>query len=196
MGEVYRATDINLTRQVAIKVLPETFANDPERLARFEREAKTLASLNHPNIAQIYGFEKADGTRALVMEALAFKFRQCCQNVQLHLPGGRRAVDASPKRHERDADSLKLFEQRYEMAEVAPEPIQAPANEHVEAPTLAPGADARQAAWAAVDAALRKRIQALCWFGCAGGSEADLPSFALSHDVEKGKDLGQRFLVL
>ena len=54
MGEVYRATDVNLTRQVAIKVLPNTFANDPERLARFEREAKTLAALNHPTIAQIY----------------------------------------------------------------------------------------------------------------------------------------------
>ena len=68
MGEVYRATDTNLGRQVAIKVLSDTFANDPEQLARFEREAKTLASLNHPNIAQIYGFETADSTRALVME--------------------------------------------------------------------------------------------------------------------------------
>jgi len=53
MGEVYRATDTTLGRQVAIKVLPEAFSTDPERVARFEREAKTLASLNHPNIAQI-----------------------------------------------------------------------------------------------------------------------------------------------
>ena len=68
MGEVWRATDANLGRQVALKVLPDTFAHDPERLARFEREAKTLASLSHPNIAIIYGLEKADGTRALVME--------------------------------------------------------------------------------------------------------------------------------
>jgi serine/threonine protein kinase len=68
MGDVYRGTDTNLARQVAIKILPDTFAHDPERLARFEREAKTLASLHHPNIAQIYGFEKAHGTRALVME--------------------------------------------------------------------------------------------------------------------------------
>ena len=68
MGQVYCAIDTNLGRQVAIKVLPDAFAHDPERLARFEREAKTLAALNHPNIAQIYGLEKADGTRALVME--------------------------------------------------------------------------------------------------------------------------------
>jgi eukaryotic-like serine/threonine-protein kinase len=68
MGEVYCATDTNLGRHVAIKVLPEAFANDPERVARFEREAKTLASLNHPNIAIIHGVEKAEGTYALVME--------------------------------------------------------------------------------------------------------------------------------
>jgi serine/threonine protein kinase len=68
MGQVYRATDTTLGRQVAIKILPDTFASDPERLARFEREAKTLASLNHPHIAAIYGFEKTSGTHALVME--------------------------------------------------------------------------------------------------------------------------------
>ena len=60
MGEVYRATDTNLGRQVAIKVLPEAFASDAERLARFEREAKTLAALNHPNIAIIHGLEKTE----------------------------------------------------------------------------------------------------------------------------------------
>src|SRR5262245_28870073 len=68
MGEVYRATDTNLGRQVAVKVWPEAFAQDPERVARFEREAKTLASLNHPNIAGIYGLQKSQGTYALVME--------------------------------------------------------------------------------------------------------------------------------
>lgn len=68
MGEVYRATDTSLGRQVAIKVLPDVFAQDADRLARFEREAKTLAALNHPNIAQIYGLEKSTGIRALVME--------------------------------------------------------------------------------------------------------------------------------
>ena len=68
MGEVYRARDTKLDRDVAIKVLPEALARDPERLARFEREAKVLASLNHPNIAQIYGIEESSEIRALVME--------------------------------------------------------------------------------------------------------------------------------
>jgi eukaryotic-like serine/threonine-protein kinase len=68
MGEVYRARDTKLDRHVAIKVLATAFAEDPERLARFEREAKVLASLNHPNIAQIYGVEESLGGRALVME--------------------------------------------------------------------------------------------------------------------------------
>jgi serine/threonine-protein kinase len=68
MGEVYRATDSRLGRDVALKVLPEKFARDTERMARFEREAKVLASLNHPNIASIYGLEESNGARALVME--------------------------------------------------------------------------------------------------------------------------------
>jgi len=68
MGEVYRAQDTKLNREVAIKVLPEGFAQDAERLARFQREAQVLASLNHPNIAAIYGLEESDGIRALVME--------------------------------------------------------------------------------------------------------------------------------
>src|SRR6185295_8396787 len=68
MGEVYRARDTRLGRDVAIKILPESFAHDPERLARFEREAKMLASLNHPNIGGLHGLEDADGVMALVME--------------------------------------------------------------------------------------------------------------------------------
>ena len=68
MGVVYRAEDTNLSRDVAIKVLPEQFTKDPQRLARFEREAKLLASLNHPNIAAIYGLEEADGVRFLALE--------------------------------------------------------------------------------------------------------------------------------
>src|SRR4029453_3338788 len=68
MGEVYRATDTNLKRAVAIKVLPDAFAFDSDRLARFQREAEVLASLNHPNIAQVYGLEDVNGGKALVME--------------------------------------------------------------------------------------------------------------------------------
>ena len=68
MGKVYRARDTKLNRDVAIKVLLPAVANDPDRLARFSREAQVLASLNHPNIAAIYGLEDADGTKALVLE--------------------------------------------------------------------------------------------------------------------------------
>jgi serine/threonine protein kinase len=68
MGEVYRARDRKLDRDVAIKILPEARASDPEQIARFEREAKTLAALNQPHIAQIYGLEESNGVRALVME--------------------------------------------------------------------------------------------------------------------------------
>ena len=68
MGEVYRAADTQLKRDVAVKVLPPALASDPDRLARFQREAEVLASLNHPHIAHIYGLEDADGVKALVME--------------------------------------------------------------------------------------------------------------------------------
>ena len=68
MGEVYRARDTRLNRDVAIKVLLPAVANDPDRLARFSREAQVLASLNHPNIAHIYGIEESNGVTALVME--------------------------------------------------------------------------------------------------------------------------------
>src|SRR5262249_43197145 len=68
MGEVYRARDLKLNRDVAIKVLPDRFASNAERLARFTREAQTLAALNHPNIAHIHGLEESGAMRALVME--------------------------------------------------------------------------------------------------------------------------------
>src|ERR1700680_4472063 len=71
MGEVYQAHDTKLGRDVAIKVLPEVFAHDPERLSRFQREAKMLAALNHPNIATIHGLEQTNGTSYLVMELVA-----------------------------------------------------------------------------------------------------------------------------
>ena len=105
MGEVYRATDTNLGRQVALKILPDAFANDPERLARFEREAKTLASLNHPNIAQIYGLETADGIRALVMElvegpTLADRIAQGPIPVDEALPIAKQIAEALEAAHE------------------------------------------------------------------------------------------------
>ena len=68
MGQVWQATDTQLNRQVALQILPDAFAADPDRLARFKREAQILASLNHPNIAAIYGIEESEGTRALVLE--------------------------------------------------------------------------------------------------------------------------------
>ena len=68
MGEVYRARDTRLKRDVAVKVLPPAFAHDPDRLARFQREAELLATLNHPNIAAVYGFEETPAASGIVLE--------------------------------------------------------------------------------------------------------------------------------
>ena len=68
MGEVYRAHDAKLARDVAIKILPQTFAADTDRVARFQREARILASLNHPNIGHIYGLEESEAATALILE--------------------------------------------------------------------------------------------------------------------------------
>ena len=68
MGEVYRARDTKLKREVAIKILPDEFSRDPDRVSRFQREAEVLASLNHPNIAAIYDLQDANGSRFLVLE--------------------------------------------------------------------------------------------------------------------------------
>src|ERR1700722_17847178 len=97
MGEVYRARDIKLERDVAIKVLPAALAQDPERLARFEREAKVLASLNHPNIAQIYGVEE----RALVMELVAGETLQGPLPLETALNYARQIADALEAAHEK-----------------------------------------------------------------------------------------------
>ena len=106
MGEVYRAKDTNLGRAVAIKVLPEAFAQDPERLARFEREAKTLASLNHPSIAIIHGLERAGGgVLAIVMElvegpTLADRIAQGPIPVDEALPIAKQIAEALEAAHE------------------------------------------------------------------------------------------------
>ncbi len=105
MGEVYRASDTNLKRQVAIKVLPASVAGDADRLARFQREAEILAALNHPNIAQIHGLEKSDGTIALVMElvegpTLADRIAQGAIPIDEALPIAKQIVEALEAAHE------------------------------------------------------------------------------------------------
>src|SRR6478609_5467617 len=97
MGEVYRARDTKLDRDVAIKVLPAALAQDPERLARFEREAKVLAALNHPNIAQIYGLEQ----RALVMELVEGETLKGPLPVETALNYAKQIADALEAAHEK-----------------------------------------------------------------------------------------------
>ena len=105
MGEVYRATDTRLGRDVAIKVLPASLAQDPDRLARFDREARTLAALNHPNIAAILGLEDAGGAKALVMEmvegpTLADRIAQGPIPIDEALPIARQMADALAAAHD------------------------------------------------------------------------------------------------
>src|SRR5215216_1793977 len=110
MGEVYRARDTRLNRDVALKILPDVFASDPERLARFEREAQVLASLNHPHIAHIYGVEEGPAEaghsiRALVMELVdgeTLADRIACGPIRIDeaLPIARQIADALDAAHE------------------------------------------------------------------------------------------------
>ena len=105
MGEVYRARDTKLDRDVALKVLPQAFTEDPDRLARFEREAKVVASLNHPNIGHIYGLEEADGQKALVLElvegpTLADRIKQGPIPVDEALPIAKQIAEALEAAHE------------------------------------------------------------------------------------------------
>ena len=106
MGEVYRAHDSKLGRDVAIKVLPDAFARDTERMARFQREAKVLASLNHPNIATIYGLEDSGATHALVMElvegpTLADRIQSGPMSIGEALPIAKQICEALEYAHER-----------------------------------------------------------------------------------------------
>ncbi len=107
MGQVYRATDTKLARDVALKILPDAFAADPDRLARFQREAQVLASLNHPGIAAIYGTEEdtADGTRALVLElvegpTLADRIAEGAMPIEDALPIAKQIAEALEAAHE------------------------------------------------------------------------------------------------
>src|SRR5262245_11815196 len=105
MGEVYRATDSHLKRSVAIKVLPASVAGDTDRLTRFQREAELLAALNHPNIAAIYGLEKAADLNALVMELvegedLSQRIARGPIPIEEALPIARQIADALESAHE------------------------------------------------------------------------------------------------
>ena len=105
MGEVYRARDTTLDRDVALKVLPEAFTADPDRIARFEREARVLASLNHPNIGHIYVLEEAEGTKALVLElvegpTLADRIAEGPIPIDDALPIARQIAEALEAAHE------------------------------------------------------------------------------------------------
>jgi hypothetical protein len=105
MGEVYRARDTKLDRDVALKVLPQAFTDDPDRLARFEREAKVLASLNHTNIGHLYGLEEAEGQKALVLElvegpTLADRIAQGPIPVDEALPIAKQIAEALEVAHE------------------------------------------------------------------------------------------------
>ena len=107
MGEVYRARDTKLDREVAIKVLPEHLVSDPDRVARFAREAKTLAALNHPNIAAIHGLEESNGVSALVLElvegpTLADRIAQGPIPLEEALPIARQIAEALEAAHEQD----------------------------------------------------------------------------------------------
>src|SRR5215813_6873533 len=105
MGDVYQATDTKLGRSVAIKFLPEAFTNDTERVARFQREARVLASLNHPNIAMIYGVEEVNGRHFLVMElvsgeTLADRIKRGAIPIEEALPIAKQIAEALEEAHE------------------------------------------------------------------------------------------------
>src|SRR5438128_1229605 len=106
MGEVYRARDTKLGRSVAIKILPDALAADAERIARFEREAKMLAALNHPHIAALYGMEESDGRHFLVMElvegeTLAERLQRGAMPVEEALAIAHQILEALEAAHER-----------------------------------------------------------------------------------------------
>jgi serine/threonine-protein kinase len=153
MGKVWRAHHTALKRDDALKVLPDAFASDPERLARFRREAQILASLNHPNIAHVYGLEQSDGVQALVMElvegpTLADRIAQGPIPVDDALPIARQIADALEAAHEqgiihrdlkpanvkvRDDDTVKVLD--FGLAKVA-EPTATASSTHSLSPTI------------------------------------------------------------
>ena len=119
MGEVYRATDTKLKRQVAIKILPTELAANPDRIARFQREAEVLASLNHPNIAQIHGLEDGRGVQALVMEFVEGPTSLAAsRRGRFRLTKHCRSLDRSPRRwkpHTTTASSTAISTRQWEL---------------------------------------------------------------------------------
>src|SRR5215831_12458513 len=101
MGEVYRARDLKLKREVAVKILPDEFSRDVDRVSRFQREAEVLASLNHPNIAQIYGLEESNNTRCIVMELVEG------ETLQERLKRGSIAVEEASSSAKQIAEALE-----------------------------------------------------------------------------------------
>jgi serine/threonine protein kinase len=110
MGEVYRARDTSLKREVALKVLPDAFAQDPDRLARFQREAELLATLNHPNIAAVYGLEKTDGVIAIVMELVEGETLE--EKIRRPQPSRGLALDEALAIARQVADALEAAHER------------------------------------------------------------------------------------
>src|SRR5881394_2456886 len=106
MGEVYQATDTKLGRKVAIKRLPAAFASDPDHLSRFRREAQVLASLNHPNIAHVYGLEESGETRCIVMELVEG------ETLQARIQRGAIPVDEALAVAKQVADALETAHER------------------------------------------------------------------------------------
>ena len=121
MGEVYQARDTRLKRDVALKVLPDHFAQDTDRLARFQREAELLATLNHPNIAGIYGLEESNGVRALVLElvegpTLADRIAKGPIPLDEALPIARQIAEALEAAHEKGIIHRDLKPDEYQGA--------------------------------------------------------------------------------
>lgn len=113
MGEVYLADDHSLDRKVALKFLPDVFTSDPERMACFEREAKLLASLNHPNIAAIHGLEESDGSHFLILEliegdTLADRLKRGAIPVDESLELALQIAEALEAAHEKDFIHLRM----------------------------------------------------------------------------------------
>ena len=143
MGEVYQATDTNLKRQVAIKVLPEALAADPDRLARFQREAEVLAALNHPHIAHIHGLERSNGMTALVMKlvegpTLADRISEGAIPVDEALPIAKQIAEALESAHEHGIIHRDL----------KPANIKLRPDGHGEGPGFRAGEGARTVRWA------------------------------------------------